>query len=106
MRKLYGSKESKKMMGYDGPEWEQRAVAELDSAMNGFVDSIPLHRTSQHFEDFFELPFVHPVRWDPENPPGGTFFDQAATLQIVYNHILIAVRSRFIYRLILLRLLL
>ncbi|KAJ7364426.1 fungal-specific transcription factor domain-containing protein [Mycena albidolilacea] len=81
MRKLYGSKESKKMMGYDGPEWEQRVVAELDSAMNGFVDSIPLH-----------------LRWDPENPPGGTFFDQAATLQIVYNHILIAIHRPNIQR--------
>jgi len=75
MRRLYGSKKSKILLGWDGPDWEQRAVAELDSAMNDFVDSIPSH-----------------LRWDPQNPPQGTFFDQAAILYISYNHILIAVR--------------
>lgn len=53
LRKLYGSKRSKKMMGYDGPQWEQHTVAKLDSAMNDFVDSIPPHRTSQYFEIYF-----------------------------------------------------
>ncbi|KAJ7865647.1 hypothetical protein B0H14DRAFT_2573833 [Mycena olivaceomarginata] len=81
LRKLYGSKRSKKMMGYDGPEWEQRTVAKLDSAMNDFVDSIPPH-----------------LRWDPENPPEGVFFDQAATLQIAYNHILIVIHRPNIQR--------
>ncbi|KAJ7364453.1 fungal-specific transcription factor domain-containing protein [Mycena albidolilacea] len=76
LRKLYGSKQSKKKMGYDGPEWEQRTVAKLDSAMNDLVHSIPPH-----------------LRWGPENPPEGVFFDQAATLQIACNHILIVVRS-------------
>jgi hypothetical protein len=47
MRRLYGSKKSKILLGWDGPDWEQRAVADLDSAMNDFVDSIPLHRKSQ-----------------------------------------------------------
>ncbi|KAF7341126.1 Fungal-trans domain-containing protein [Mycena venus] len=74
MRRLYGSKKSKILLGWDGPEWEQRVVAELDSAMNDFHDSIPLH-----------------LRWDPEDPPQGTFFDQSAILHISYNHVLIAI---------------
>ncbi|KAF7345263.1 Fungal-trans domain-containing protein [Mycena sanguinolenta] len=81
MRRLYGSKKSKILLGWDGPEWEQRAVAELDSAMNDFIDTIPQH-----------------LRWDPENPPQGTFFDQAAILHITYNHILIAIHRPYIQK--------
>ncbi|KAJ6489867.1 fungal-specific transcription factor domain-containing protein [Mycena sanguinolenta] len=81
MRRVYGSKKSKILLGWDGPAWEQRAVAELDSAMNDFVDTIPHH-----------------LRWDPENPPQGTFFDQAAMLHITYNHILIAIHRPYIQR--------
>ncbi|KAF7365380.1 Fungal-trans domain-containing protein [Mycena venus] len=36
VRKLYGSKKSKLMLGWDGPQWEQRMAAELDSDMNNF----------------------------------------------------------------------
>ncbi|KAJ7803673.1 hypothetical protein B0H14DRAFT_2613123 [Mycena olivaceomarginata] len=81
MRRLYGSKKSKILLGWDGPDWEQRAVADLDSAMNDFVDSIPLH-----------------LRWDPENPPQSPFFDQAAILYISYNHILIAIHRPYIQK--------
>lgn len=50
MRRLYGSKKSKLLMGWDGPDWEPRTVAELDSAVNHFTDSIPAHRTSECFD--------------------------------------------------------
>ncbi|KAJ7268163.1 fungal-specific transcription factor domain-containing protein [Mycena haematopus] len=82
MRRLYGSKQSKILLGWDGPDWEQRAVAKLDSAMNDFLDSIPSH-----------------LRWDPENPPQGpSFFDQSAVLHISYNHVLIAIHRPFIQK--------
>ncbi|KAJ7250039.1 fungal-specific transcription factor domain-containing protein [Mycena haematopus] len=81
MRRLYGSKKAKILMGWDGPEWEQRAVAELDSTMNRFLDSIPPH-----------------LRWDPENPQEGVFFDQSAQLHITYHYILIAIHRRYIQR--------
>ncbi|KAF7328478.1 Fungal-trans domain-containing protein [Mycena venus] len=74
IRRLYGSKKAKAFMGWDGPEWEQQTVAELDSRMNSFLDSIPPH-----------------LRWDSENPPQGTFFDQSAILHITYNYVVIAV---------------
>ena len=47
MRRIYGSKRRKILMGWDGPDWEQRTVAEFDSTMNNFLDSIPPHRTFQ-----------------------------------------------------------
>jgi hypothetical protein len=53
MRRLYGSKKSKIRMGWDGPDWEQCAVSELDSAMNDFVDTVPPHRTSLPFQHIF-----------------------------------------------------
>jgi hypothetical protein len=37
-------------MGLVGTDWEQRAVAELDSAMNEFLGALPDHR-----EQFFLL---------------------------------------------------
>ncbi|KAJ6584811.1 fungal-specific transcription factor domain-containing protein [Mycena capillaripes] len=79
MRRLYSSKKAKMLLGWDGPEWEQRAVAELDSSMNDILDTIPPH-----------------LRWDPENPPEGTFFDQSATLHICYHNILIAIHRPYI----------
>ncbi|KAK6984232.1 fungal-trans domain-containing protein [Favolaschia claudopus] len=79
LRRLYDSKKAKIQLGWDGPEWEQRTVTELDSRMNRFLDDIPLH-----------------LRWDSQNPPKGTFFDQSATLHIVYNYILIAIHRRYI----------
>ncbi|KAF7328939.1 Fungal-trans domain-containing protein [Mycena venus] len=81
MRRLYGTKKSKLMMGWDGPEWEQRAVAELDSSLNDFQDSIPPH-----------------LRWDPENPPQDTFFDQSATLHITYNYARIVIHRPYIQK--------
>ncbi|KAJ6508264.1 fungal-specific transcription factor domain-containing protein [Mycena sanguinolenta] len=81
VRRLYGSKKAKILMGWDGQEWEQRAVAELDSTMNRFLDLIPSH-----------------LRWDPENLPQGIFFDQSAQLHITYNYVLIAIHRRYIQR--------
>ncbi|KAK7044297.1 fungal-trans domain-containing protein [Favolaschia claudopus] len=81
LRRLYGSKKSKMLLGWDGPDWEHRAIAQLDSSMNDFLDSIPEH-----------------LRWDATNPPTGTFFDQAALLHIFYNHILIAIHRPYIQR--------
>ncbi|KAK7048214.1 Zn(2)-C6 fungal-type domain-containing protein [Favolaschia claudopus] len=80
-RKLYGSRKSKMMMGWDGPQWEQRVVGELDLAMNDFLDSIPAH-----------------LRWDSTNPPTGVFFDQSATLHLTYNYARIAIHRPFIHK--------
>ncbi|KAJ6512850.1 fungal-specific transcription factor domain-containing protein [Mycena sanguinolenta] len=82
LRRLYGPKKAKISMGWDGPEWEQRAVAELDSTMNRFSDSLPPH-----------------LRWDPENlPQDNTLLDQSAQLHITYNYILITIHRRYIQR--------
>ena len=40
----YSINKSKQTLGFVGPEWEQRTVAELDSALNKWIDTIPEHR--------------------------------------------------------------
>ncbi|KAJ6512658.1 fungal-specific transcription factor domain-containing protein [Mycena sanguinolenta] len=81
MRRIYGSKRRKMLMGWDGPDWEQRTVAEFDSTMNNFLDSIPPH-----------------LIWDPENLPHGVFFDQSATLHIAYQYLRISIHRPYIHK--------
>ncbi|KAJ7505464.1 fungal-specific transcription factor domain-containing protein [Mycena galericulata] len=79
LRRLYASKKWKTLMGWTGPEWEQGAVAELDSAMNDFLDSIPLH-----------------LRWEPDK--SGVFLDQSALLYISYYYIQIVIHRPFAHK--------
>ncbi|KAF8146461.1 fungal-specific transcription factor domain-containing protein [Mycena galopus ATCC 62051] len=81
MRRLYGSKKFKMLMGWDSSDKEQHTVAEFDSAMNDFLDSIPPH-----------------LRWNPESPPQGVFFDQSAVLHLTYNYILIVIHRPYIHK--------
>jgi hypothetical protein len=39
----YSINKSKPLLGFVGPEWQQRIVSELDSAVNQWADSIPHH---------------------------------------------------------------
>ncbi|KAK6996538.1 fungal-trans domain-containing protein [Favolaschia claudopus] len=81
-RRLYGSKKTKKLLRLDGPDWEQKTVAEFDSAMNDFLDSVPLH-----------------LQWNPENPAlQGTFFDQSAILYLTYHYVRISIHRRYIQK--------
>jgi hypothetical protein len=40
-------------MGLVGSDWEQRAVAELDSAMNEFLGGLPDHREGHLLDSHF-----------------------------------------------------
>ncbi|KAJ7175705.1 fungal-specific transcription factor domain-containing protein [Mycena filopes] len=81
MRRLYGSRKAKMQMGWNGQEWEQRTTSALDSAMNDFLDTIPLH-----------------LRWNPESPPQGVFFDQSASLYLNYQYVLIAIHRPYLQK--------
>ena len=41
----YSINKSKALLGFVGQQWEQHIVAELDSALNKWIDSVPDHRT-------------------------------------------------------------
>ncbi|KAJ6587119.1 fungal-specific transcription factor domain-containing protein [Mycena vulgaris] len=79
LRRLYASNKSRILMGLVGTDWEQRAVAELDSAMNEFLGSLPEH-----------------LRWDPDRT--GVFFDQSAVLHTMYYALQITIHRPYIHK--------
>jgi len=81
LRTIYSINKSKIFLGFVGPHWEQHIVAELDSALNEWVDTVPEHlkwdTTGQNFKD---------LRW----------FLQSASLYSHYYHLQIQIHRPFI----------
>ncbi|KAI0697708.1 hypothetical protein C8T65DRAFT_698033 [Cerioporus squamosus] len=77
-RTIYTTNKSKLLFGFVGPEWKQGVVAELDSALNEWLDSVPEH-----------------LRWDP-NMQDPTFFNQSATLYANYYQAQICIHRQFL----------
>ncbi|KAG6840164.1 hypothetical protein C0991_008486 [Blastosporella zonata] len=78
LRTIYSINKSKIIMGFVGKQWEQHIVAELDSALNKWVDTVPEH-----------------LRWDP-NRENLKFLDQSALLYSTYYYIQILIHRSFI----------
>ena len=80
-----------------GPEWEQKIVAELDSAINKWIDLVPPHRQSSltrlgyRFQDLT----IFAVRWDP-NREDPLCLNQSAMLHAYYYLVQIAIHRPFI----------
>ncbi|KAI0317119.1 fungal-specific transcription factor domain-containing protein [Amylostereum chailletii] len=69
---------NKSSLGFTGPRWEQHIVAELDSALNKWLDSVPDH-----------------LHWDPTRKDD-VFFIQSAHLFSTYHMLQITVHRPFI----------
>ncbi|KAK7457856.1 Gypsy retrotransposon integrase-like protein 1 [Stygiomarasmius scandens] len=67
-------------MGTSSADWTQKAVMEVDSALNSWMDNIPSH-----------------LKWDP-HCENGTFFTQSVTLYATYYFTQILVHRSFIPR--------
>ncbi|KZV67312.1 hypothetical protein PENSPDRAFT_58281 [Peniophora sp. CONT] len=78
LRTIYSINKSKSLLGFGGPEWEQRIVAEFDSTLNTWVDGVPSH-----------------LRWPP-SPDETAFFTQSAILYAQYYQLQIMVHRPFI----------
>ncbi|KAK0442947.1 fungal-specific transcription factor domain-containing protein [Armillaria borealis] len=78
LRTIYCPNKSKVLLGFVGKEWEQHIVAELDSALNKWVDSVPEH-----------------LRWDPHREDE-LFFNQSVALYTSYYHLQILIHRPFI----------
>ena len=92
----YSINKSKALLGFVGQQWEQHIVAELDSALNKWVDSVPDHRKC--FVDLLILALIFRatlVRWDPHREDA-EFFRQSAILYANYYHLQILVHRPFI----------
>lgn len=95
-RQQYSINKSKALLGFVGQQWEQHIVAELDSALNKWVDSVPDHRTFLVNWLLLTLNLcVTLVRWDPHREDA-EFFRQSATLYANYYHLQILVHRPFI----------
>ncbi|KAJ3538033.1 hypothetical protein NM688_g6577 [Phlebia brevispora] len=77
-RTLYSSTRVRTAMKNSNPEWERRAVAELDTALVHWFREVPLH-----------------LQWDPHNP-SIIFLSQSATLHAAYYALQIAIHRPFI----------
>ncbi|KAJ7073102.1 fungal-specific transcription factor domain-containing protein [Mycena amicta] len=78
LRLLYSIDKKSGLMRRDDERWEDHIVAELDSALNKWVDSIPEH-----------------LRWDP-NRADPLFFKQSVALYCAYYHVQMTIHRPFI----------
>ncbi|KAI0260433.1 fungal-specific transcription factor domain-containing protein [Gloeopeniophorella convolvens] len=82
LRTIYSINKSKILLGFVGQQWEQHIVAELDSALNKWIDTVPSH-----------------LKWDTtghEYDEDRTWFLQSASLYSHYYHLQILVHRPFI----------
>ncbi|KAG1759731.1 fungal-specific transcription factor domain-containing protein [Suillus occidentalis] len=78
LRTIYSINKLKILLGFVGQQWEQQIVAELDSALNKWIDDVPDH-----------------LRWDP-NMDINDFFMQSYSLYSSYYHVQILIHRPFI----------
>ncbi|OSC99411.1 hypothetical protein PYCCODRAFT_1373263 [Trametes coccinea BRFM310] len=77
-RTIYSINKSKLLLGFVGHEWEERIVAELDSALNRWIDTVPDH-----------------LRWDPHREDVD-FLNQSAALYAKYYQLQIVIHRPFL----------
>ncbi|KAF7328632.1 Zn(2)-C6 fungal-type domain-containing protein [Mycena sanguinolenta] len=78
LKMLYSLNKTKRLLSYRDQAWEEHIVAELDSALNGWIDRIPPH-----------------LRWDP-NRPEDAFFDQSVFLYCSYYQVQMTIHRPFV----------
>ncbi|KAF7288615.1 Zn(2)-C6 fungal-type domain-containing protein [Mycena indigotica] len=78
LRLLYSIDKKSGMLRADDDRWEEHIVAELDSALNKWVDEIPEH-----------------LRWDPQRQDH-LFFKQSVALYCAYYHVQMTIHRPFI----------
>ena len=95
----YAINKSKVLFGYVGEHWEQHIVAELDSALNKWVDSVPDHCTFIRIVirrcSYSGFASRFSVRWDPTREDDDSF-NQSASCYALYYHIQILIHRPFI----------
>ncbi|OJT05037.1 hypothetical protein TRAPUB_4102 [Trametes pubescens] len=78
LRTLYSINKSKMLLGFVGHEWEERIVAELDSLLNKWIDTLPDH-----------------LRWDPHREDL-VFLNQSSVLYMKYYQLQIFIHRPFL----------
>jgi hypothetical protein len=92
----YSINKSKVLLGFVGHQWEQHIVAELDSALNRWIDAVPDHCVFCLLHPLYSLMYHFSiVRWDPSREDI-QFFNQSAYLHASYYHLQILIHRPFI----------
>ncbi|KAI0034155.1 fungal-specific transcription factor domain-containing protein [Vararia minispora EC-137] len=78
LRTIYASSKARANFGFVGPEWEKRMIANFDSILNQWTDSVPDH-----------------LRWDPTREDD-VFFLQSGHLYAQYYDLRIFIHRPFI----------
>jgi hypothetical protein len=97
LRTLYATKKSKMLIGLIGNEWESQVVAELDSSMNKWKDSLPHFRETVVFDLNLRAQLYFSVRWNPANPDA-TFLCQSVALHTYFYHLQIQIHRPFLMK--------
>ena len=84
-------------MGIGDTEWYEKAVMELDSALNKWLDSVPEHRKSILSIAVFIVDIPQTVKWENQND-ASIFFSQSAILYSAYYWVQIQIHRKFIPR--------
>ena len=95
--KQYATGKSKAMLGFQGPEWEQRVVSKLDAELNKWLNSIPeycMFLRSFWFLTAYILQISRlTVRW--EIAPEGDYSVQSAVLYCEFYILKILIHRPF-----------
>ncbi|KAK7043241.1 Gypsy retrotransposon integrase-like protein 1 [Paramarasmius palmivorus] len=79
MRNIYSIKKSKVISGLFGDQWEQKIIAEITSAMNEWLHSLPDH-----------------LQWNPDRKPTkDAFYSQTVYLHTIYYDTQIQIHKAF-----------
>ena len=92
----YSANKSKASHGRAGPKGDEQAVADLDSALNSFIDTIPKHRKIISFWTLSRgSHLIAAVKWNPQEQ-NLLFFAQSAYLISQFYRLQINIHRAFI----------
>ncbi|KAJ7702821.1 fungal-specific transcription factor domain-containing protein [Mycena rosella] len=95
LKMLYSLNKTKNLFAVRDEAWEEHIVAELDSALNAWVDLIPSHRAAIPLSSRCTTEPSPAVRWDP-NREEDKSFDQSALLYCTYYQVQMTIHRPFI----------
>ncbi len=94
VRTLYSIKKGRDMLGLTGEGWEERLVSDIDTSMNAWMNSIPVHRTPSSIPLQYCADYLV-VRWDPDRDDALCLY-QSAVLYTTYYMLQIHIHRPFL----------
>ncbi|KAK6977508.1 Zn(2)-C6 fungal-type domain-containing protein [Favolaschia claudopus] len=98
LKMLYSLNKTKRLLAYRDPAWEEHIVAEIDSALNGWLDGIPAHLRQERFSAATNSSADSPPTEEQakEREREDIFFDQSVLLYCSYYNVQMSIHRPFI----------